>query len=160
MENLLNYLNDFANGWTAIDLIIMFSLSVIAFRLNKKVQAKEKLLKFSDISISQMKEEILDNRKDIVELENSIDIIREKLNKKEKYIDHLIKRPTVNGKFVKKDYKPVVGYKAKEDGYNAKGLRVFTELMQYPQIKAKTLTLIGDDGNKYVIDRRKFEHVY
>lgn len=160
MTNLISFLSDFWNGYTLIDIFIMLTLSILLFRSNKKVKSKNQLLKFYDIAIEQEKEENAELKKELAFVNNQNDILQKKYLQKNEMLSRCIDRPKVNGKFVKKDYKPIIAFKAKENVYNSKGLKVFTESIQYPQTKAKALTLIGDDAIGYVIDRRKFEPVY
>lgn len=154
---MTNFILNLANGWTVLDILIMTLFCVLWLRSKKQVSRKERLLEFADIAKSQMKD---DYRKEIVELKAANEILQINLAKIDAYISHLIDRPKVNGKFVKKDYKKPIAYKAIRDVHNSSELSVFTANMQYPVVTESPLTLIGDDGNKYVIDNKVFEPVY
>lgn len=160
MENLISYLSDFANGWTVIDLLIMSILAYFVLKFKKQVAKKENLLFFADVQKEQQNAEIEEIKLQMSGIISKNNYLQKELDKKSQLLSKCIDRPTVNGRYVKKDYKPIIAYVAKENIYNKNGILIFTESMQYPKANAKAASSIGNDGVKYVIDTRKFTPAY
>lgn len=149
-----NFFANLWNGWTLIDVLIMVTLAYWMLYFRSQRNRKEEYLKIADIASKQAAENLAIEKSMVYSLQARI-------KEKQALIDRCTVRPRANGKFVKKESRPIIGYIANKDVFNHEGNRVFINSDQYPVVLGeKAPSCYGDDGKKYVIDTKDFSPVY
>jgi len=160
---MYDFITNLANGWTVVDLTIMFILLLIAYRMYQKVQAKETLLKFTDIEREQAKDEIYLLNKELVSTKERLNEMTKSYFNHEKKSTESISHWRERALHKKHTAKKIV------DSDNWKCINQhylnFNNGTNYKRDSSQTPTsnsllfLICDDNKSYLVEKKYFQPV-
>jgi len=155
---MYDFITNLVNGWTLIDLTIMFILLLVAYRLFLKVQAKEKLLKFSDIEREQAKDEIYILNKELLSTKERLNEMTKSYFKSTESISYWKERA-----LHKKHTKKVVdsdNWKCINQHYlNFNNCSTYKKDSSQTPTSNSLLFLICDDNKSYLVEKKYFKPV-